>query len=211
MHAARRLLFQPYVYVPVITVVQSAASAGGNTVSLSGVSSSNSLVVLDSNNGPGSGQSMSGGGGTWTLKSTADTGGSVADIFVSPTTTGGSVTVTGSTGAYGSFGSITLLEVANLGVVDDIPSGTGGSGTTVTGPTVTPTVAGELIVAIASIAGAQTAPGTAPSGWTLLPNYGSSYVYASAAYIISGSAVTPIWAQLNSSLWAAVACSFKPA
>lgn len=197
-----------------ILVVQSAE--GATSASLTGVSPSNSLIVLATDNGPGTGQTMSGGGGSWSLVCTPNSGNNYnPSILVSPTTTGGSVTVTGGAiTPFGAFQSVTLLEVSGLGASDSVPTGTSGSGATVTGPTVSPSASGELVVAILDQNGYSFSggPGTnpGPSGWTGLPV--ALLQSTAAAYIITGSPVTPVWTATGTTgVWSVAACSFQAA
>lgn len=205
-------------------VLNSGGNASATTyiVSLTGVTAGHSLILFavvtphDYNTPPAmtAGDNVT---GTWVSGPSyqAAGGGSLAieiKVFQCVSSPGGSVTVTVTSATAGDTTGVALWlsEWSGIAGIDQAPTATHATtGATVTSPTVTPTVPGELVL-LCSLHYASTASASPGSPWTD-ENGGTWYGGActSVAYQVAPgtTGVSGSWTQ-TSGIWAALGVSF---
>ncbi|MDR3735802.1 MAG: hypothetical protein P4L10_09740, partial [Acidobacteriaceae bacterium] len=142
-------------------------------------------------------------GNTYTFTPHSPTTGNVW-IAYSANVKGSDTTISCSV-SHGDTVSAEVEELTGVGALDTDAYATSPSGTTVNTPSITPSHAGELLIAAANAGGKIT---TAGSGWTLDTATNGN---AMEHQILSGiSAMAVNFTQTGGSGWGAIEAAFKP-
>lgn len=202
-----------------IVVVQHAAADGpsSTSVSLSGVTSGNLLLLGAWNNSIDGVNTPSDGVNTYTLvggSSASNPHNSQCWMWYAANVTGGSITVSWS--PLGGLSTLSLVEVSGAAVSSPLDNYTTGYGdnSVPSVSTLTPANANELVYFIVGDARGLTSY-TNATGWTTLSSYANgTYEYGYADLYQVQMTATGITSAVNSGdtsyKWAAVAAAFKP-
>lgn len=140
--------------------------------------------------------SVSDGSNTYTLQVSQSGGGSTTALYTAPVTTATScVTVTSSSGTFGS-NQMVLSEYTNVGAVDVTCHASVTSGTTLACASMTPTVNGDLIINFAHVQAFSSRPTgsvtlTAASGWTANLLDGTDWTGVQSEVQSTAAAISP--------------------